>query len=278
MPESSSSNAKSTSRRRLLKTLLYGGIGLTAAAEWGQARRLSVEKTTLKLPRWDADGFRVGLISDLHTNNTPQADRAIEALRLALIEKPDVILIGGDFLNQNTPAADAGLDRFLRAAAGESVPIYAVLGNHDYWLDHPERVISRLRRSEVKLLRNETAQVNGVTILGIDDGIAGRDRHDTLSSKDDGKSTIALFHEPDFVTRIDKRISLMLAGHSHGGQVCLPFGYAVHTPRGARDYIRGYYPDANVPLYVTRGVGTVGPDVRLYSAPEVSILTLRGEA
>ncbi len=276
MPESNSS--KKTSRRRFLKTALYGSLGATAVAEWGQAARITVEHTTLTLPKWDADGFRVGFISDLHTNTQKQAERAIEALRLALIEKPDIIMIGGDFLNKNEDSAYVNLDRFLRAAGGESIPIYAVLGNHDYWLHAPGKVIEQVDRSPIHLLRNQTVQHDGVTILGIDDGIAGHDRHDTLTSRHDGKSTIALFHEPDFVTRIDKRISLMLAGHSHGGQVCIPFGGVVHTPRGAWTYTKGFYPDAKVPLYVSRGVGTVGPDVRLFCPPEVAILTLRGQA
>lgn len=278
MPKSESLSSKKVSRRRLIKTLVFGGLGATAVAEWGQANRIAIERSTLALPKWDADGFKVGFISDLHTNTPNQAERAVEALRLALLEKPDVVLIGGDFLDRSDETAVRSLDRFLQAAGGESVPIYAVLGNHDYWLPNPRTVIDRIRRSEVRLLRNETARLDGVTILGIDDGIAKRDRHDTLSSKADGKSTIAVFHEPDFVDRVDKRVSLMLAGHSHGGQVCLPFGIAVHTPKGARTYKRGFYSSAPVPLYVSRGVGTVGPDVRLYCAPEVSILTLRRES
>lgn len=278
MPQRSTNAESKTSRRRFLKTAIYGGVGLTSAAQWGQSTRLTVERHTLSLSKWDANGFKVGFISDLHTNTARQAERAVEALRLALVEKPDVLLIGGDFLNKDTPEAYKGLERFLRAAGGESVPIYAVLGNHDYWIPDAGRIVSMMQQSSVKLLRNDVVHVDGVTIVGIDDGIAGKDRHDILSSNADGKSTLALFHEPDFVTRVDKRVSLMLAGHSHGGQICLPFGYAVHTPRGAWNYKRGFYRDAEVPLYVTRGVGTVGPDVRLFSAPEVSILTLRGES
>ena len=90
------------------------------------------------------------------------------------------------------------------------------------------------------------------------------------------KSLLALFHEPDFVSEVPKHVSLQVSGHSHGGQICLPGGYAVHTPFGAKKYKSGYYPDARVPLYVTRGVGTTGPDYRLFCRPEVTILTLRG--
>jgi predicted MPP superfamily phosphohydrolase len=88
---------------------------------------------------------------------------------------------------------------------------------------------------------------------------------------------VTLFHEPDFVERVDPRSSLMIAGHTHGGQVCWPWGSAVHLPKGGRKYQKGFYAHTKVPLYVSRGVGTVGPDYRCFAPPEVSVLTLKGE-
>jgi predicted MPP superfamily phosphohydrolase len=117
-------------------------------------------------------------------------------------------------------------------------------------------------------------EVNGVTIAGIDDAIANRQRYDFLTGGNHSKSLVALFHEPDFVDEVPKHISLQLSGHSHGGQICLPGGFSVHSPFGARKYVAGFYPNARVPLYVTRGIGTTGPDLRTFCRPEVSILTL----
>ncbi len=88
-------------------------------------------------------------------------------------------------------------------------------------------------------------------------------------------SLLVLFHEPDYVKITPTNVSLQLSGHSHGGQICLPGGRPLHTPYGANTYYAGYYANAPVPLFVTRGVGTIGPKLRLFCPPEVTILTLR---
>jgi hypothetical protein len=70
-----------------------------------------------------------------------------------------------------------------------------------------------------------------------------------------------------------QEVSLQLSGHSHGGEVCLPGGFALHTPSAAKRYISGFYPNAPVPLYVSRGIATLSP-MRIYCPPEVAVLTL----
>ena len=269
---------KTVTRRRLLRTAVYGGLALTAGVQWFEADRLKLERQTLKLKRWRADGFKLALLSDLHANNTHEAERAIRAIRMAAEEKPDVILFGGDFLNSSKDSALTNVAKVLDAADDAGIPSMAVLGNHDYWIATTRQLISAFEGRRTRLLRNEIVRVGDATIWGIDDGIAGRDRHELYGSRRDDPSLLALFHEPDFVTRVDKRVGLMLAGHSHGGQMCLPFGVALHTPRGAWRYIAGFYPDADAPLYVSRGIGTVGPAYRLFCPPEVTILTLTGGA
>jgi predicted MPP superfamily phosphohydrolase len=78
------------------------------------------------------------------------------------------------------------------------------------------------------------------------------------------------------VERLETKSSLVVSGHSHGGQVCLPFGIALYTPYGARKYIAGYYAEARTPLFVSRGVG-VNRGIRYNCPPEVNILTLNPE-
>ena len=89
-----------------------------------------------------------------------------------------------------------------------------------------------------------------------------------------GGPIIALWHEPDVVDHLPKGAALMLSGHSHGGQFTFPGGYTpMHTLNG-RKYVRGFFPHAPTPLYVSRGIGTTGPPSRLNCAPEVSLLEL----
>ncbi|MBI5707159.1 MAG: metallophosphoesterase [Armatimonadetes bacterium] len=276
-PRNPRKDARAISRRRLIRTVVLGGIGVTALAQGTEVGRLKVERQALRLPKWKADGLKVALLTDLHVNDKQETERAIEAVGIAGVEKPDVILFGGDFLNTPGEEALRNVRRVLDAADDTGCRAFAVLGNHDYWVPTTPELIEQFRGRRTRLLRNELVGFGDATIWGIDDGIAGRDRHMLDHRHRDDPSILALFHEPDFVSRVHSNVGIMLAGHSHGGQMCLPFGVPLHTPRGARTYIAGFYADAPVPLYVSRGIGTVGPKLRLFCPPEVSILTLNSE-
>lgn len=272
----SASKGVRRSRRRFLKVAGALGIGTLGVAIWqkDEVNRLVVERRDLRLPRWTADGFLVAQLSDLHLSTASAFARARMALNMAIAEKPDVIVITGDFADSMSSPKLTYLRQFLDLLSGSPVPVLGIMGNHDYWTPFVSNQISLMKNTpNFVFLRNETHEIRGVNFYGIDDGVAGRDRHDRMGPTAD-QNTIALFHEPDFVDRVDRRCSLMLAGHSHGGQCCLPGGWHLYTPRGARRYVRGYYEDAAVPLYVTRGVGAIGIEKRLFCPPEVSLLRL----
>jgi uncharacterized protein len=235
---------------------------------------IKIERHELSLPRWNADGFRLALLGDLHANNREKSDRAKRAMQMAIDEKPDVIVIVGDFVDGSQEHRLRHAVRSLEPAMDAPCPVLGVMGNHDYWVDEPRNVI-RAIGGRIQLLRNEAVDVGGVTIAGVDDAIARKHDPSFLVPGRHSKSIVTLLHEPDFVEVMPEHVSLQLSGHSHGGQVCLPFGIPIHTPYGARTYVSGYYPDAKVPLYVTRGVGTTGPEMRAFCRPEVTILTLR---
>lgn len=267
---------KGISRRTLIKGAVLAGLGGTAWYQLGTRDRLEVRRETLRLPKWKADGFRVAFLSDFHVRTRFHVEPALLAVNLAVHERPDVMLFGGDYFNHIDSLPH--FESFLRQIDTAGIPTYAILGNHDYGTKDVGAVIDRIRGTDVRLLRNELVDIDGVTIYGIDDGLFGKDRHDRLRESHESGSVLAVFHEPDFVDRIDPRVSLMLAGHSHGGQVCLPMGKPLNLPRGARKYWDGFYPKAEVPLYVSRGVGMTGPQVRTFCRPDISILTLRGAA
>ncbi|MCE9559982.1 MAG: metallophosphoesterase [Armatimonadetes bacterium] len=262
-------------RRKILKVSGLGILGL-GLSQFGEATRLQLNRQTLHLPKWDADGFRVALLSDFHVNTPADVALTREAMEMALAAKPDLIAIPGDFYDEDSLVNIPRLAKALEGFASRGIPIVGTMGNHDYW-SNPSEVIQTVRSSGIRLLRNETFEHHGVVIAGIDDGLVNRDRHDFLGLRGEAGSVLSLFHEPDFCTRVDNRVSLMMAGHSHGGQVCLPFGKSLHTPRGAKKYISGYYPDAAIPLFVSNGVGCTGLSVRAFCRPEVCLLTLRGQ-
>lgn len=269
---------KRLTRSDFIRWACFGGTAAVASMAYSDysAYALVVERRELRLPKWNADGLRVAVISDVHVNHDNATRRAQESVRLAIAEKPDIFVVTGDFVNSSRDQALANIQSAFQDLAGVSFPCVAVMGNHDYWTDQPRKVMDAVRQTPLKLLINETFEHQGVTIAGFDDAIGGHPGYQAFPEGSVSSNLIALLHEPDFVSDMADHVSLQISGHSHGGQMCLPFGVILHTPRGAKKYRIGFYENAKVPLYVTRGVGTVGPDLRLFCRPEVSILTLRG--
>jgi len=239
-----------------------------------EADTLTVEKRDLALRNWDANGFKVAHLADLHVDSATEAEHTANAFRLAMAENPDLIVIPGDFITLGQKPSRTLIHRGLEPLRDAKCPVLGTLGNHDYDTRSVTKMPEILRNSPVRLLRNESVEVSGITVAGVDDAIAGRHDLRFLEGNSFSKSTLALFHEPDYVDLMPTFVSLQLSGHSHGRQICLPGGIPVHTPRGANKYVVGYYPDTRIPLYVTRGIGTSGPRWRLFCRPEITILTL----
>lgn len=275
------SKSKLVSRRDILRwggagALLTLGVCATGTVE---SSALVLEKHELRLPKWDADGFRVAVISDIHVNDPIAGARAQVAVQHALDEKPDLIVLPGDFVNFGWSYTIDGMIKSLEGLHNAKCPVLATLGNHDYDSTNPDGIVEALtKRTPVKMLRNESVEIQGVSVVGIDDALFNMQKPEIVGDLQN-KSILVLFHEPDYVVDMPRNASLQISGHSHGGQLCLPFGYPLLHRPGARRYITGgFYPDANVPLYLTRGVGTVGLSIRTFCPPEVTILTLRSAA
>lgn len=277
MEQEAPKDKKFISRRDVMRWAGAGALTALVSGSFGavESSAVVVEKRELQLPKWDADGFRVAVLSDIHANDPIAAARTITAVHLALEQDPDLIVLPGDFVNFSWYYTLDLMVSALKDLRDAKCPVIATLGNHDYWTRDPNDVIRAINeRTNMQLLMNESVDVRGVTIAGVDDAIAMKHRPQFIE-KLDNKSVMVLLHEPDFVEQVPRNASLQISGHSHGGQVCLPFGIPVHTPWGSKKYQKGFYADANVPLYVTRGIGTVGPPLRAFCPPEVSLLTLR---
>lgn len=264
------------SRRSVLRGLTAGAVLGTSTPSFARYSAYSIEfvKKEVTLERWDADGFRLAFLTDLHLNGQSHTDRAIRGLQMLGEEKPDVLVIGGDILEHSKERYMGYAEQFLKSCSDVSCPVVTVLGNHDYWGEAVDGLVSRIESSRVKLLRNGMFEHQGVTIAGIDDACVRKDRYDFFPAGKVSKSLIGLIHEPDCADRQPAHVSLQVSGHSHGGQICFPDGSHFMTPKLAKKYIAGFF-ELPVPLYVSRGVGTNGPDMRLFCPPEVTLLTLR---
>jgi predicted MPP superfamily phosphohydrolase len=274
------------SRRSFLKllrnTLLISGasaIGGTAYVTQIEPRWLSLERRTLAIPQLPAafEGFRIVQLSDLHLNPTP-LDHIRRAVEAANQLKPDLVVVTGDFVYH---AAEDIFDLApvvaqLNAAHG----VYTVLGNHDLWTN-TAIVQQGLAESHIPLLLNRgvplTRGASTLYLAGVDDAWSGQpDYGAAMSACPTDAPTIMLLHEPDFAdtTANDPRMVLQLSGHSHGGQVRLPFIGAIALPPYGKKYQHGLYQVQKMWLYTNRGIGSITPAVRFNCPPEITEITL----
>jgi predicted MPP superfamily phosphohydrolase len=253
-------------------------------AFWIEPSLLVTRESRLEIARWPED-VRIAVLSDLHVGS---AGVPIGQLR-NIVERtnsqhPDLVVLLGDYViggpqgNQDSrrrhfvpPEPIAEELKHLRAPLG----VFAVLGNHDWWFDG-ERIARALTGAGITVLENQAVPVNGhgFSIGGIADlwtrvpDVAG-----TLSQIDDAKPVILITHNPDIFPTVPARVGLTIAGHTHGGQVRLPF-YGPLIKTSEFGYDAGLFVDQGRHLFVTTGIGTSIMDVRFGVPPEIVILTL----
>jgi uncharacterized protein len=184
----------------------------------------------------------------------------------------------GDYITHETDR----VDDCARELSALSAPggVYAALGNHDYWAG-PEHVARALIAHSIPVLINDAVPIecNGARlwIVGVDDV---SERHADLSQAlrqvPAVEPTVLLAHEPDYAEESKRYpIDLQLSGHSHGGQVRLPFYGALILPQLAKKYPIGLERADAMWVYTNRGIGVVSPPVRFNCRPEITLLTLR---
>lgn len=242
----------------------------------------------IALRRWPSrlDGFTVVLLSDFHYDPYFSIHPLRSAIHMVNSLRPALIVLTGDFVSApfvGKPATGAAaaepcaqLLRQMQAPYG----LWAVLGNHDAYTD-PDRVTSALRDEGIHVLVNQSLPIesNGARfwLAGVDDVLDGTaDLDATLHAVPLDEATILLVHEPDYADyAVRYAVDLQLSGHSHGGQVRVPFVRPLYLPELARKYIWGSYEIGGLTLYTNPGLGTVGLPVRWNCPPEITLLTLR---
>lgn len=228
------------------------------------ARRLQVKYLSIPAPV----ELKIAQLSDIHLGSISPADfrRIIDQTNQL---SPDVVLITGDLLdnfNARTRAAVQCLDQL-------QPPTYFVTGNHEGYVGL-ERVTKLLQETKVKVLRNEVANFRGVQFVGIDDSFDPNYPSQILQNLkiDPDKYTILLYHRPEGLEHIIRhnRINLILAGHTHNGQI-FPFNLVVKL---FCRYLQGLHHLEGTWLYVSVGTGNWGPPLRLGSRRTITILQL----
>ncbi|MES2683167.1 MAG: metallophosphoesterase [Pseudomonadota bacterium] len=261
---------------------------LAAWAFWWEPNRLLVREVQVTPGGWPAalDGLKVVQLTDLHVG-APWVGlgKLREVVAASNAQQPDLILLTGDYVQHVlggeaiTPEAIAAELAALQAPLG----VYAVLGNHDWWLDGA-RVARAFSAAGVAVLEDQAAALTHrgrrFWLLGIGD--YNQTRHDwktPLARLPPGEPVVAFTHSPDVFADLPAAITLTLAGHTHGGQVRLPLLGVLRIPsRYGLRYTIGVIREDGKTLFVSPGIGTSGLPVRFGVPPEISVLRLHAEA
>ena len=276
--------------RRALRLSLVVRLGVVTLALWAfviEPRRLMVHSATLTLPGWPSAlvGLRVVAISDLHVGGPHMSlARLARVVARANELEPDVIVLLGDFVSTarvggspDVAAIGTTLGQ-LRARLG----VYAVLGNHDWWHGGPE-VRRALSANGIAVIDDEAVPIvrEGARawLVGIADFTTQHPHPARMLEEKQlpvEEPIICITHDPDVFPRVPARVALTLAGHTHGGQVRVPFFGAPVVPSVYRQrYVAGLVHEAGHQLFVTTGVGTSILPVRFGVVPELAVLTIR---
>jgi predicted MPP superfamily phosphohydrolase len=274
---------RSKIRIRIVAIALLVAPFLVAVWAFGiEPGMLVVRHPRIELPGWKSE-LRIAVLSDLHIGSPHVGlDKLRTIVEKTNAENPALVVLLGDFVtggpNRRGGVRGGGFVepehiaqelKALRAPLG----VYAVLGNHDWWYDG-ERVGKALTDAGIPVLENRAVHVGPIWLGGIADfwtrepDVAG-----TLQQVTSDDPVVLITHNPDIFPEVPARVSLLLAAHTHGGQVNLPIvGRVVTTSR--LGYVAGEYVERGRHLFVTTGIGTSILPVRFGVPPEIVILTV----
>ena len=266
-------------RRGFLLGCIAVGVAATPVGAYGaiyEPNDIEIVRRRVVIPRLSSriDGMTAVQISDLHlSGNGDLHTHMVDQVRQL---NPDAILFTGDLIDDTSAIGDA-IEIFgsWHPPAG----VWAVPGNWDHTAtaDSVDLLASQLKSAKVRFLVNESAQLeDGLWIAGVDDPSSSLDDLSAATeSIPSNVPRILLAHSPDIVDSLkDTTFGLVLAGHTHGGQVNLPFFNGAWLKDGpSSEYIQGLYDVHGSPLYVNRGIGTTKVPIRIGARPEITHFT-----
>jgi uncharacterized protein len=261
-------------------------LALTLCGCWGKARRAAgnIKLTRLQfsfdnLPA-AFEGKRILFLSDLHFPGVDGFSEKLESI-IETIEF-DYCFLGGDYSNgtgANPHLVNPALKRLINSIKAKTEKIYGVLGNHDIY-----STAVFLESLGVKMLLNDNTKIaegcEYISLVGVDDEYHFRNTDWNLAEEELDKNSfrIVLSHSPDnFAAAAQRNYDLMLSGHTHGGQICLPFGIPVVTHTKVKGkYVRGSWNAGKMRGYTSYGCGTSPIGARFFAEPEICLITLKG--
>jgi uncharacterized protein len=281
------------SRRRLLQAGMFGFAGMALYTGEIERHWVEITRTDVRLRGLPAtfDDLRIAQISDIHMDAYTEPFFLRHVVDQINHLNPDLVFLTGDFVSE-LPGSKA----YAVGAAWQCANIltelkcrslYAILGNHDVIVGS-EKITAALTANGIIVLNNAYMPVERgggrIWLAGLDDPLAG-DPDPELAIPASirnipNEPVILMCHAPDYADTLltlpaGKAVDLMLSGHTHGGQIRLPFVGPLTLPGLGRKYVEGWFRFGDMQLYVNRGIGTVGVPFRLDCPPEITLITLR---
>ncbi len=274
---------------KIFLSLFAFGAGLGVWAVFIEPDQIKFKEYKIYIKDWSPElsGYSIAFLTDLHAGS-PHIDlkkiRQITEQTNAL--QPDLILLGGDYMIQGVKGGTPVPSDQIASALSELKArdgVFAVLGNHDHWENAP-RMFKEFNAQGLTMLENAAQPIkigeDGFWLAGISDYTENaHDIKKALSAVNDNRPVIAFTHTPDIFPEIPARIALTLAGHTHGGQVYVPFlGRPVIPSKYGQRYAIGLVKENNRQIFISSGIGTSIIPVRFLTPPEVSVLKIYPKA
>ncbi len=275
-------------RRHFLKLSAAGSAALFSGSELFYAARFEpfhpkifrIHISLRNLPL-SFEGVKLVQLSDIHHGPYIPLSYVEDCVKKVNALNPDIIVLTGDFVSRSKTyiAPCVEILKTLNAKRG----VFAVPGNHDYWVDI-SRTKEAFNRAGIPLFFNRHTVLwkNGekAALGGLDDLWVGKpDFHETFKGVDAHTVKILMMHNPDLFENLPFPLDFIMAGHTHGGQVSLPFfGPPIVPSIYGKKYAAGLFHNSMGMMYVNRGLGMITPPVRFRVPPEITLFTLTRRA
>lgn len=233
-------------------------------------------------------GFKIVHISDVHYGRTTDKKDLNNMVKEVNLLKPDIVVLTGDLIDRDTKLDDDLKGEISEALSSINANVgkYAISGNHDSNFSEWESIINdsgfKNLNDTYELIYNDG--YTPILLAGLSSNLNNQvditERYNKILEYSNNENIkelykILLIHEPDYINNIDySNFNLILAGHSHNGQVRLPFMGGIILPNGAKKYYKEHYKINNTDLYISSGIGTSGISFRLFNKPSINFYRL----